>query len=104
MKVSNIFSHAHVSRPENIRYYVYVVSHTKTSNGGDLYEELGKFEHENNEEFVLSLIPQFSKWFQNKYKGNKDAYLSIEKIGEDGLFLGDLEEEHLGCLHKENIE
>lgn len=97
-------SDEHLSRPENMRYYVYVMRHEVLPDNKDLYEELACFEHLDNEELVVSLIPQISAWFQKKYAGNKDAWLSIEKIGVPSSFAFGYDDKHLGYLHKEDIK
>jgi len=94
----------HLHSPENIRYYIYVMSHGKHPDGKDYYEELGNFEHSDNEDFVRSIVPNISAWFQKKYAGNKDAWLGIEVIGVPASIAFGYEDEPLGYLHKEDMK
>ena len=94
----------HLTEPENIRYFIYVNSYGKQPQGRDFYEELGNFEHSDNEGFVRSIIPNISAWFQTKYAGNKDAWLGVEVIGVPASSVFGYADESLGYLHKEDIK
>ena len=92
-----------LSRPENIIYEIWVMSKSRTPEGRDYYEDIGRID---NEEVLTGITPVLSEWFKHKYAGNKDAYLDIQKIGKVPFHMymsTDMEDKEFGSVYQEEI-